>query len=71
VLSAYHQVGGGHHGWGDQAHQQDRRLGRRRWQVFDVANLLRDHPGGELAIWTCAGKDATEEFNTIHPPDVI
>jgi len=32
---------------------------------------LSDHPGGELAILTFAGKDATEEFNMIHPPDVI
>ena len=31
----------------------------------------QDHPGGELAILTFAGKDATEEFNMIHPPDVI
>jgi len=40
-------------------------------QVLDVTNFLKDHPGGELAILTFAGKDATEEFNMIHPPDVI
>merc|ERR1712127_709314 len=40
-------------------------------QVLDVTNFLGDHPGGELAILTFAGKDATEEFNMIHPPDVI
>jgi len=39
--------------------------------VLDVTNFLKDHPGGELAIITFAGKDATEEFNMIHPPDVI
>ena len=40
-------------------------------QVLDVTSFLKDHPGGELAILTFAGKDATEEFNMIHPPDVI
>merc|ERR1719510_438907 len=40
-------------------------------QVLDVTNFLSEHPGGELAILTFAGKDATEEFNMIHPPDVI
>merc|ERR1712226_623819 len=33
--------------------------------------FLSEHPGGELAILTFAGKDATEEFDMIHPPDVI
>merc|ERR1712190_575000 len=33
--------------------------------------FLSKHPGGELAILTFAGKDATEEFDMIHPPDVI
>merc|ERR1712045_166537 len=40
-------------------------------QVLNVTNFLGEHPGGELAILTFAGKDATEEFNMIHPPDVI
>merc|ERR1712159_489537 len=40
-------------------------------RVLDVTDFLKDHPGGELAILTFAGKDATEEFNMIHPPDVI
>merc|ERR1740115_207513 len=40
-------------------------------QVLNVTDFLKDHPGGELAILTFAGKDATEEFNMIHPPDVI
>merc|ERR1719191_1188995 len=40
-------------------------------QVLDVTNFLGEHPGGELAILTFAGKDATAEFNMIHPPDVI
>merc|ERR1712046_366038 len=40
-------------------------------EVLDVTKFLPDHPGGELAILTFAGKDASEEFNMIHPPDVI
>merc|ERR1719420_664686 len=40
-------------------------------QVLNVTNFLSQHPGGELAILTFGGKDATEEFNMIHPPDVI
>merc|ERR1719148_366814 len=40
-------------------------------EVLDVTSFLGDHPGGELAILTFAGRDATEEFNMIHPPDVI
>merc|ERR1719395_117053 len=40
-------------------------------QVLNVTEFLPNHPGGELAILTFAGKDATHEFNMIHPPDVI
>merc|ERR1711937_668010 len=40
-------------------------------EVLNVTNFLSSHPGGELAIVTFAGKDASEEFNMIHPPDVI
>jgi len=39
--------------------------------VINVGAFLGEHPGGELAILTFAGKDASEEFNMIHPPDVI
>merc|ERR1712241_1110971 len=40
-------------------------------EVLDVTKFLGEHPGGELAILTFAGRDASEEFNMIHPPDVI
>merc|ERR1711998_482032 len=40
-------------------------------RVLDVTEFLKDHPGGELAILTFAGKDASEEFNMVHPPDVL
>merc|ERR1719447_1889004 len=40
-------------------------------EVLDVTKFIKEHPGGELAILTFAGRDASEEFNMIHPPDVI
>merc|ERR1712139_720908 len=40
-------------------------------KVLNVTSFLSEHPGGALAILTFAGKDATEEFDMIHPPDVI
>ena len=40
-------------------------------RVLNVSNFLSQHPGGELAISTFAGKDATAEFDMIHPPDVV
>ena len=40
-------------------------------QVLDVTDFLGDHPGGKLAILTFAGKDATAEFNMVHPPGVV
>ena len=39
-------------------------------RVLIVSNFLSQHPGGELAILTFPGKDATAEFDTIHPLDV-
>merc|ERR1719324_939403 len=42
-----------------------------RGEVLDVTKFLKEHPGGELAIMTFAGKDATHEFDMIHPPDVV
>ena len=39
--------------------------------VLNVSNFLSRHPGGELAILTFAGKDATAEFDMIHQPDVV
>ena len=39
--------------------------------VPDVSKLFGEHYCCELAILTFAGKDASEEFNMMHPPDVI
>ena len=35
--------------------------------VYDLTTFLPDHPGGKKAIMLFAGKDATEEFDMIHP----
>ena len=40
-------------------------------RVFNVPNFLYQHLGGESAILTPAGKDATAEFDMIHPPVVV
>ncbi|TIA88701.1 hypothetical protein E3P81_03356 [Wallemia ichthyophaga] len=40
-------------------------------EVLDVTNFLPEHPGGEKAIMLYAGRDATEEFDMLHPPGVI
>eukprot|EP01112_Ceratiomyxa_fruticulosa_P003102 TRINITY_DN1349_c0_g1_i1.p1 TRINITY_DN1349_c0_g1~~TRINITY_DN1349_c0_g1_i1.p1 ORF type:complete len:924 (-),score=261.66 TRINITY_DN1349_c0_g1_i1:282-3053(-) len=40
-------------------------------QVLDVTHFLKDHPGGKKAIMLFAGRDASEEFNMLHKPDVI
>ncbi|KAG8882085.1 hypothetical protein FRB97_008755 [Tulasnella sp. 331] len=39
--------------------------------VYDVTEFLDDHPGGSKIILKYAGKDATEEYEPIHPPDAI
>jgi cytochrome b involved in lipid metabolism len=39
--------------------------------VYDLTSFLPDHPGGKKAIMLFAGKDATEEFNMLHPPNVL
>lgn len=40
-------------------------------QVLDVTKFLRDHPGGALPLLAVAGKDATAEYNLVHPPGLI
>jgi flavocytochrome c len=40
-------------------------------KVYDVTAFLPDHPGGKKAIMLFAGKDATEEFDMLHPPNVL
>merc|ERR1711977_811279 len=40
-------------------------------KVYDVTSFLPDHPGGRKAILVYAGKDASEEFNMLHAPNVL
>ncbi|CAG7923551.1 unnamed protein product [Penicillium olsonii] len=36
-----------------------------------VTNFLEEHPGGSQAILRCAGRDATEDFDLIHPAETL
>ncbi|KAF3194632.1 hypothetical protein TWF106_006047 [Orbilia oligospora] len=40
-------------------------------KAYDVTDFLPEHPGGSKIILKYAGKDATEEFDPIHPPDTL
>ncbi|KAF9560964.1 hypothetical protein CPC08DRAFT_742663 [Agrocybe pediades] len=40
-------------------------------KVYDVTDFLDEHPGGSKIILKYAGKDATQEYDPIHPPDAI
>lgn len=40
-------------------------------EVLDVTKFLDEHPGGREALLLFAGRNATEEFNMLHKPDVI
>ncbi|KAK1759474.1 FMN-dependent dehydrogenase-domain-containing protein [Echria macrotheca] len=40
-------------------------------RAYDVTEFLPEHPGGKKIILKYAGKDATEEFDPIHPPDTL
>ncbi|PHH61287.1 hypothetical protein CDD81_517 [Ophiocordyceps australis] len=40
-------------------------------KVYDVTDFLSSHPGGPNAILRLAGKDATAEYDPIHPPGTL
>ena len=40
-------------------------------KAYDVTDFLPEHPGGPKIILKYAGKDATEEYAPIHPPDTL
>ena len=42
-----------------------------QWQYTDPTQFLPEHPGGPKIIMKYAGKDATEEYDPIHPPDTL
>ncbi|KAH0590571.1 hypothetical protein H2248_000711 [Termitomyces sp. 'cryptogamus'] len=39
--------------------------------VYDVTEFLHEHPGGASIILKYAGKDATDVYESIHPPDAL
>ncbi|KAI2618471.1 FMN-dependent dehydrogenase-domain-containing protein [Hypoxylon sp. NC1633] len=39
--------------------------------VYDVTDFLPSHPGGSKVILQLAGRDATEEYDPIHPPGTL
>lgn len=39
--------------------------------VYDVTEFLPNHPGGQKIILKLAGKDATEEYDPVHPPGIL
>lgn len=39
--------------------------------VYDVTSFLPHHPGGSKVILNLAGRDATEEYDPIHPPGTL
>jgi L-lactate dehydrogenase (cytochrome) len=40
-------------------------------KAYDVTDFLPEHPGGPKIILKYAGKDATDEYAPIHPPDTL
>ncbi|OKL61658.1 Cytochrome b2, mitochondrial [Talaromyces atroroseus] len=40
-------------------------------RAYDVTEFLPEHPGGQNIILKYAGRDATEAFEPIHPPDTL
>ncbi|KAK5128634.1 hypothetical protein LTR08_003955 [Meristemomyces frigidus] len=40
-------------------------------RAYDVTEFLPEHPGGAKVILKYAGKDGTEEYAPIHPPDTL
>jgi L-lactate dehydrogenase (cytochrome) len=51
-------------------------LSQQEYHSVDNANgarrtVLPEHPGGPKIILKYAGKDATEEYEPIHPPDTL
>ncbi|TKA32068.1 hypothetical protein B0A50_01315 [Salinomyces thailandicus] len=40
-------------------------------RAYDVTEFLPEHPGGPKIILKYAGKDGTEQYEPIHPPDTL
>lgn len=40
-------------------------------KVYDVTDFIPSHPGGSQIILSLAGKDATDEYDPVHPPGTL
>ncbi|KAF4972194.1 hypothetical protein FZEAL_9656 [Fusarium zealandicum] len=40
-------------------------------KVYDVTEFLPSHPGGKKIILKLAGKDATDDYDPVHPPGIL
>ncbi|KAK5629819.1 hypothetical protein RRF57_005534 [Xylaria bambusicola] len=40
-------------------------------KVYDITEFLPSHPGGSKVILQLAGRDATDEYDPIHPPGTL
>ncbi|OBT57302.1 hypothetical protein VE04_01738 [Pseudogymnoascus sp. 24MN13] len=40
-------------------------------KVYDVTNFVDEHPGGRQSIMRLAGRDATEDFDLVHPKGTL
>jgi len=40
-------------------------------RAYDVTEFMPEHPGGQKIILKYAGKDGTEAYEPIHPPDTL
>lgn len=40
-------------------------------EVWDATNFLEQHPGGANLILKLAGKDASDEYELFHNPDLV
>ena len=40
-------------------------------RAYDVTEFKEEHPGGKAIILRWAGKDATDTYDPIHPPDTL
>ncbi|KAM5360612.1 hypothetical protein ACJZ2D_013635 [Fusarium nematophilum] len=40
-------------------------------KVYNVTEFLPSHPGGKKIILKLAGKDATDEYDPVHPPGIL